>query len=356
MNTKWIVHVVLLAAIAGLVRFNAHMAAREAEARQASNRVGRLVESAERDALRVAAVSVLSGDGRRFLYGRVNGLWRCIDHHEAVADEAAISALVESILAAEGVAQTDDPARFADYGIGTPDGWRVQLHGSEVMARPDRHVIFELDVGLAVEGLDGCFVRRGDRQVVWAVDTDPRALLTASRPGDPPLLDYAVLPGAWAASGAQIQRIQIDRADGVRYQLDLRERELTPDQMQRGVPPWGWWMVRPDMPPEECHPQLATSYGVYLRRAEIADVVPRDRVATMGLELPAARVAIVSGDTTVTQLILGAVLGDGRVPMYSSFSDSVVLLDESTSRLLTPAPAELLMGAAANPWDLALRR
>ncbi|MCB9896990.1 MAG: hypothetical protein H6825_03185 [Planctomycetes bacterium] len=351
-----LIKLLLAAAAYGLWTWNADLARVEAEARQASNRVGRLVDPSERDAMRVAAVTVTSGAGQSWMYARVDGLWRCLDAGRTVADEAAIAGLVDAILRAEGVARTDDPSRFGDYGIGTPDGWTVTLHGSEVLTRPDKDVQLELAIGLPVEGLDGCFVRRADRDVVWAIDTDPRSALDEHPEGQPPLLDHGVMPAVWPGQGIRLDKIQVDRVDGVRFQLDLREEEISPDDMQRGLSPWKWWMLRPDVEAVECHPMLATAYTVFLRQCEWAEVVPPDKANTVGLELPTARVLLVTSDEKVTQLVFGAVLADGRVPMFNSFSNQVVLLDESTASLLTPSADQLLPGTPTNLWDLALHR
>ena len=356
MLARLFVKLLLVVAAYGLWTWNADLDAREAEERLASNRVGRLVEESERDAMQVAAVSVTSGTGDSYLYARVGGLWRCLDHDQAVANEGKVTSLVQAILEAEGVARSDDVERFADYGIGTPEGFEVALHGSNVMVDPERDVQFRLFVGLPVEGLDGCYVRRADRDVVWAVDTDPRALLVDHREGLPPLLDLGVLPDVWPGPGVRIDKIQVEHAGEAPYQLELREVEITPEEMQRGLSPYKWWMLRPGVEAVECHPMLSTAFTVFLRQAEWLAVVPREKANTMGLDLPAARVALATSDGNVTQLVFGAVLADGRVPMYSTFSDSVVLIDEPASRLLAPAFPMLLPGAPINPWDLALKR
>lgn len=358
---RLVVRVALVLAAVGLWQWNGALAAEREAARHQRHRIGRLVSSEERDEMLVAAVSVEHGD-ERWLYGRLGGLWRNLDHHQAAASESAISGLVDAILQGEGVVQSDDPTRFGDYGIGTPDGWRVVLHGTEVLTAPDRDALLSVDVGLPVEGLDGCFVKRSDRDVVWALDTDPYALLSSAPDGLPPLLEPTLLPASWPGARSGIRGVGIDRRwDGVRYGLDLRRDDsVTPAQLQKGASPYTWILQRPDGSEQETIPILGSAYSIYLRRARWSEVVDPRRAKELGLDLPAALVQLVPAAPAEgaapprLDLVIGSPMGDGRWPVFNTLTENLFLVEKAVIDLLVPRPELLLPGAEVNPWALAM--
>jgi len=345
--------VVLAAAIVALLAWERALVDEQSRARESSHRVGRLVGRDEREALQIAAVSVET-EGRSYLYARIDGTWRCLDHHHAVASDQAVGALVNGLLEAEGVVHSDDPRRVGDYGFDTPEMWRVRLHGSELMQRPDRHVLLTVDLGRPMEGLDGVFARRPERGDVWAIDANPRSVLDA--PGEAPLLDPGILPNFWPGPQRRLDGVVVERDDGVAYSLELRERELSAEEQQLGARPWDWFVQRPGRASERCHPILGVAYTSFLRTAEWESVLDPERLSEWGLDAPRARLQIRPSEGEPVTLVVSGAVVDGRVAVLNGSTRCAFSVPGRIADLMAPEPSALLESATTNPWDEFLGR
>ena len=330
--------------------------ARDEEALRASrSRVGHLLTPEERALGPLAAVIVETG-GTSLLYGRVQGEWRCREYHLAPADTAAIESLHQKLVGAEGTVHTSEVDEAPTYGINTPQTIRVSFCGPKVLEAPDRDVLFAFDVGKAVPGRDGAFVRRRGTKEIWAIGSNPRIELTSTvAPGLPPMLEKGVLPRSWAGWRGDLQRIFVDHeASG--YELERRLLPLDPAEMKPGELPWSW--ILDPGPNELTAGAPSQAYAYFLQQVPYLGVLPSDRFDELGLAAPRARVTLAAAEDGGAPLEahVSRARPDGTAAVWVPLTKTLYLVSEEVAGLLAPDRALFLPGREDNPWDGYLRQ
>lgn len=345
--------VVLLALCAGLHAWNARVEGNRLTARDMSRVIGRMISEPERERVEVRAISLVApGGGRTVDYALEDEIWRCLSQHRVVCRTDAVDGLVRALLEAEGVVRTDDEGRLGEFGLSPQSRLRVVLRGPGHATDRDGDVRFEVDLGHEFPDRSGCFVRRQGNPGVWAIDTNPWSSLTLSAsPDGVPLVDPAVVPRAWLSSAKRIDRIDVEKPGGGHSML-LRERELSPDELRRGVSPYRWVLRIGDGPELETDATLASSFNAFTLRAPFARVVAeappeaptevRGRVVFRGEGEPAA-------------LVLGGDDGRGGVLAWFEPLGPLFSVAPAVAELLLPDPPAVLPGTAENPWAPFLR-
>src|SRR5690606_34828974 len=133
----------------------------ETAARAVEHRIGRLVRAEERTRIAPADEPVAKGPRRfertpvavgsvgqpKFLYRPdKEGVFRCPNVFDTIADEAAIDALRKALLEAEGVVVSRDPERAREYGFDLPHTLEVSLCGPDATL-DDLDVRFTVQLG-----------------------------------------------------------------------------------------------------------------------------------------------------------------------------------------------------------------
>ena len=128
--------VLLSTVLVGLIVWDRSLAASAATERQENVSVGQLVSKEDRERItgRVAAIEV-EQDGRTWMYVPIAGQWRCAQYAFAPALESSVTSLLQGLLEAEGIVQTEDPSVFEQYGIGVPGATFVTFHGSNAVSQ-----------------------------------------------------------------------------------------------------------------------------------------------------------------------------------------------------------------------------
>lgn len=349
----FIAPLVLAGVFFALWRVDAAQASREQESRDAMRRlIGRLIPQEERDRMHVVALTVEMPPQGRWLYAKVGGRWRCLDRFRAPADADAIEGLFKSLLEAEGVEQSHDPARLADYGFAPDHAVRLLLHGPKVLVDADRDVQFRVELGKRLEDLDGGYVRRAGSSAVWSIDTDPLAVLQAPRPeGEPPLLDRNVIVHGWPGEGRRLKRIEVERA-GERFELLLEDKPasaMTEEAQRRGEPSWTWKLKRGDAT-EDAQQDVVGSWVALLFQMPWAKVLDPKTTEQAGLKSPAARVVLHCDSGDPLQLVLSAPKENGALAIANLETEALYELAPDVGPLAAPRLADVLPAAANNPW------
>ena len=343
----------VLAATVLLVLWNVHVGRAEERLRVERSRVGRLLTPEERQDVPMAAVKVELG-GRSLLYGRFEGLWRCREYHLAPADTQAIESLFQKLTEAEGVVVTSETSEAPTYGINTPETIRVYLCGRRVLEDPAGDVLFAFDIGKAIPGRDGGFVRRRGTKEIWAIDSNPRLELERPAPDLPPMLARGVVPRAWPGWRSGFQQVFVDRrASG--FELTRSEIELEPEALQAGQVPWKW-MLATETGQVEAASGPAVAYSLFLQKIPYVEVLPREERQAHGIATPAAVVTLAAAEGEPLEVILGPPRGDGRTPIWVPFTQTLYLVDDQVAELVAPDRARFAPGSEENPWDPYLRQ
>jgi hypothetical protein len=341
-----------LLALAALVAWERSLSARERAERRDSMRIGRLVSKEEREGRTLAALRVEQA-GAAHAYARVGGRWRCTTYRGALASEDRINSLLKNLFEAEGIVQTRDRAREADYGLAASEAARLEF------LEPDGKPLLSFELGRSTGDGEGAFLRRTGAAEIWSVDQDPHAELDrSSAPGLPPLHELTVVPAGWPGSARTLQRIEVERAGQPPYALELRERAVTPEEMREGASPFEWILVRggPGGPEEPCAPPLGVGYSTFLTRAPYAEVLEPALAAEMGLDRPVARVALVPAEGEPCSVVLAPSQHVDRMVVACDAAGMAYAVLPEVAELLFPAPEMLLPTAPGNPWDPWLRR
>lgn len=358
---------VLGALLAALVLWDRALVSSAQSARFESVRVGRLIPVADQERIkeRMKALEIQAG-GRTWRYLPFSGSWRCIDRFAAPADLAAMNTVVERLLAAEGVAQTSDPAKFAGYGIGSDETITVTFHGQDAARMVEGRLSFpgdallRVEVGLAIPGRDGCYARLGGAQEVWAVDASPLDLLAPALAGQPPLLDGHLVATGWppgheaAGTGRAVDQFLLERGGEV-LEFSVHQVEVTPEEMQRGAVPFEWTLHRNGVP-TPVHSILTAYYGSFLLQAPYHELVDPSTAQGQGFGADgSAAITLVPREGQALRLEISPPRPDGSSVVLNPHTQCLYSIDAETRRLLVP-PAELLdVAAANNPWDEYMR-
>ncbi|HSL85131.1 MAG TPA: DUF4340 domain-containing protein [Thermoanaerobaculia bacterium] len=295
-----------------------------------------------------------AGTGRVFLYGRREGVWLCLSHHGAVADAAAVEGVMTSLLEAEGVVQSEDPERAHHYGLDRPGMLRLSVHGPAAFSAPDADLLVAFDLGLAVPGTGGTYLRPAGSDRVWAVDAPLREWLTPPATDLPPLLDPHLVPAVWPGLRQGLAAVEVRPAGAPAYRRERRVEAPPDGELPPGAPGRDIWVVRSSGRERPAHPFQAALYTAFLTRAPYAGLLPPERAAELGLDPPAARVRLVPAAGEPLELALGAPSPEG-VAAASSISGSLLRLDPEVAELLAPPAERLLDAAGGSPWEPFLR-
>ncbi len=352
--------VVLVALLASLVVADRALDRTESERRASQVKVSRFLSEEESDELLVAAVTVSRG-GQSFLYGRTEGVWRCLDLFNTPARESSITHLLNTVRDARGVVQSQDASLASEYGFGTDDTWVLQFHGPALMSDPDRDVRLEVEVGLPRTSVDGCFIRRSGDNKTWAVDTNPRAVLDGGGPSragtgaaTAPMLEPSLVPSSFPGDGRTVVGVDVERSDGTRYALAMRTTEVTPTEAAMGSSGIRWVLVPPDGQEQSVNPVLAISYLSFLRLAPWERVLDPSRLGEYGMETPQARVVLHSNDGRSLALVMGPGDANALHAVANVTLKCAFRIEQEIAELLAPEPERLIF-PGKNPWERWLR-
>lgn len=355
--------IVLGALIAGLLFWERDLAEARDQLRVDSTQVEALVAPEDRQSIVVAMVTLDEGGGeaaggKTIQYLRSKGRWRCRQAFASLADGDRLIQLVDTLLQAEGLLQSDVPERAADYGLGTERSWLVTLHGQQALSDPDGDVLLQIEVGDSLPALDGGFVRRPGGDEVWVIDSDPRALLARdpSRSWLPPLLDSRLLPPDWPGQGARLSRVLVQKSDGTQFRLELRDREVSQERQLQGEIPYEWVIVHPDGSESSTSPDHTIAFTVFLRLATWADMLDPNRAEELVMERLTARVVLEPSSGEPVVLYFGAPDPNGTAPVVNGLTQTLHAVTGDVVELLLPDAAALVDPAAPNPWGDRLGR
>ena len=340
----------------GLALVERHLAHEATRERNARARVGRLVSEEEAASWQVRCFEVADGSGQRQLYLPYFGRWRCRTHGGAPVDTAALEALYSSLTQVQGVVQTNSPEDPTQYGIGTSSTWRVTFHGPGAQEPPHSDKIVAFDLGTPNPARGACFVRRVGESAIWLLESNPRAALDSPPvPGLPPLLAPHVIPADWPGWETGLARVRLMPRTGAGFSLEKRVPAPDASIDPRERPPHIW--VLDPGPAESLATSLqSTAYTLFLSRLPYLDVRgPREREA-LGLDQPVATLLLEAAGTEPLQLLLGAALPDGRVPLWNAETGRAYLLKGEVADLLAPPREVFVTESDANPWDPYLRQ
>src|SRR5262245_34531165 len=287
----WKSLVILAAALGGLIWWDLSLSEKEATTRQISSKVRQVLPPKDRGGKEVAALRIEEPGKRETLYLRAKDRWRCDSRFSAPGDESKIHGLLEMLSSTQGIVQSKEGTRPSEHGFGPETVIRLTLHDRKV-SRDDqtKGVIRSLEIGSSVPGANGCYARLVGSEEVVALDADLRGELVRPEGRDlPPLLDTHLIPGGWPANGS-VQRIEVSRQDGEKYQLLRREKKISPEEMKSGQFPWDWVLMR-DGKEEVCPPGPSNGFAFFLQRSPIHGVLD-PKAAAAGVETPAARIAL----------------------------------------------------------------
>jgi len=351
------IKVVLLSVTLGLLHWERNLAEDRDAQRKASTQVEPLVDLEAREGYVVAMLTLEQGGGeaaggKTYTYLRSKGRWHCRQAHSAVAKADKLVQLVDMLLQAEGLVQSDVPARASDYGLGTERSWMVSVHGPKALSDPDGDVLMKIEIGDRLAALDGAYVRRPGEGVVWAIDSDPGVLLARNlrTPWLPPLLDERLLPADWPGRGARVTGVLVEKSDRTQYRLELRDRIVPQERQLQGEIPYEWLIVQPDGSELATSPDHAIAFSVFLRLATWADVLDPKRAEQIVMNRLTARVVIESSQGESVTLFFGVADSAGTMPVVNTLTQTLQAVTAEVAELLLPTADQLTDASAPNPW------
>ncbi|HEX6884041.1 MAG TPA: DUF4340 domain-containing protein [Planctomycetota bacterium] len=326
--------------------------ARRAAEGLAAGRVGPLFTPEEAERLRKQPALRIEGGGEVHAYGRVEGRWRCLSYHEAPADARAVQELLEGVAGAEGIVHASGTEAAPAYGLNTPRTLRVSIQGPRATQDPGGDVLATLELGTSTP--QGGFVRRKGTPEIWSIASDLRAPLERRlAPGLPPLLEPAVVPQAWLASGGVVA---LTLEEGAR-RLELVRRDAPPDPESAGpgALPWRWVLLeggaelRLDV-------EAGEAFLSYVTGLPYLAVEPRTARASAGLVPPRALVTLRGREGPPLVLALGASDAAGSVALWVEASQTLFRIAPAALALLLPSRETLTAEYPEDdPWTTALR-
>ncbi len=310
-----------------------------------------LVEPAVAETWTVAAVTVSRRGTRPFLFGRQDGQWRCLTHANAWVTEGAIDQLIADLLNAQVSprGRTAEPAR---YGLTSVPELRIELHGPQVLAQPDRDVLFTLDVGDALSAQGTNFVRIPGRDGVLALELDLVERL-ASEPGQPPLIEKLLIPTAWDGRTRGVDQVLVERDGGTGIALARERLPAGPD----GEEAWRWRLERLEGGGvRDAEEGLAGLYLTFLFRVEFERLLEaRDVDPELALH-PVARIQLfATGSEPPLELALLPPLADGRRVVLQAKDRLVLEITDEVAALLAATYEHLVDIETTPAWDRWLR-
>lgn len=366
--------IVLAVVLSGLVGIDLALTASAKRARRESLSIGRLVSSEQSERLKgnIAAIELRNGEDR-WVFGQSFGTWRCHDHYRAIASSEALEQVVTQLFDAEGIIQSDDPAHAGDYGFSPGSTWHLVLHGRRAFQEREGRVefvgepLFQVDVGRSIEGQDGCYARLAGRDAVWAVDTNPRALLEPEGSAyRPPLLDPALVPAVWPGTDRRVQQIEIETASSSAMTVGLVPKALTDQERAQGVADVEWGLVRSGMRIQQANPGILNYYAAFVLIAPWAAVIgyvgdlstaEPELLETFGLDRPSGRLTITAPDGQGScVLVFGAPAQQGIRAVWNSATGQITGVTGEIAQMLLPPETWLTTDSQGNPWEEYFRR
>jgi len=339
---------------------NSAMARREAQTRPATAVLRELVPAGV-TAADIVAIELVDGAGRRVEFVReIDGLWRCIPAHGALADPARVTRLLTRTLGGGGMVRTSDPAHSARYGLDGPASTRMILHRAASGAAAeadtddgnvgadrsaDREVVLDLEIGLSLGDVDQCFVRLHGTDDIIAMEADIRRELRPDGPGGLPMIETHLLPSGWPGLNFIPRQIVILRRGEL--PLEIRREDIVDEAGE--VTGWRWFRRAGDgdfQPSQEALPMM---YIAFLSRARITGIIGPDAVGELGFENPIGRVLLGSEFTEPMELRVAAPQEWGT-PVYGSFARTVSVVSNEVARLMLPGPEIFDPLMVENPW------
>jgi hypothetical protein len=343
---------VLLGLAVGLFAWDRALLDDERAARETANRIGRLIPREAREGLEVGGLTLQSGAGAAHAYALGDdGNWRCTSLHDALCEKDRIDQLLRELLEAEGVVQAADRPREREFGFGQDATWTLGVH-----ARGAAAPAFTVEIGGAMPDPARCFARLAPRPQVWEIDVDLRKYFDLP-PGYtlPPLVDPRVVPRAWLTASKRLDRIAV-RGPGVDYALQVRERQVSEDDLKRGVRPYQWFLIEKDRE-TACPDLVAAQYTSYLFQVPFTTVADAAQVPQRGGTMePAATVSFIPEEGEPLEIRVGAPAGNGFGYLFCTFSGSLIEVRAELVNLMFPEPATLLADTQQTPWDRYLQR
>jgi hypothetical protein len=310
-------------------------------------RVAPLLPEDLREGMVPAVLGVQTPGGEPYYYGRSQGVWRCLNYRNAVASESAVQGVVASLLSAQGTLRETDPEEAWKYGLGTVRMGRAALFGPRFLQdRGRRDLIFQVDVGSAIPGRDGSFVRPSGTSEVWAVFPSLRVEgVPEGEAAMPPLLDPHVIPEAWPGRAAMWRAIAVEMLGGPSFRLELSPEAGGEDDEA----PWGW-LVTSAGGVRAAFPSAATAYNVFLRTVPHAEILDPAAAEEWGFHQPIGRIRVLPFEGEPLELTVGRSLGDEGVTLLNRTFQTAFRVDAEVASLMFPSLDLLQSPSPENPW------
>lgn len=356
--SDWIAPLALLATCGVLFRIDRSLAASEAESRDMRDRIGRLIKKDERDKIPVAAITVEIGEQEKWTYAKLEDRWRVLDATNAVADADALERLWKSFLEGEGIVQSTDRNRLAEYGFSQQNVIRVLLHGPEVQKKKDRDVRWRCELGNRIADLDGGYVRLEGSSSVWAMDSDPRSIIEGSRrAGLPPLVEGTLISRSSFQSGVAIDTVTIDAPGRPTLILKFEQVPIDPNDleaMKGGRDPYKWSATSGGVD-AAVDPKTAMAFHQVLLGAKAARLLDPGIAAARGIDIvkgvAESRITLGDGSNAALTLLVSPAAANGARAVWNTESKVLFEVDADLGALLLPQVAELAVASPENPWQ-----
>ncbi|MBK6942088.1 MAG: hypothetical protein IT453_00005 [Planctomycetes bacterium] len=335
-----LLHGLLALACFGLVRLDRALSDAEVSRRATMGRVGRLLDAGERTRLVDTRFAIVEPGGVRFEFVLRDGYWRIPAASDAIAKASAVKAVLDSVRSVEGVIRTRDADVASALGFATP----IVLE----LAAADGSPVVAVELGASFSEPAGCYARRVGTDTVFQLDEDLASLVR--RPAGSaalPLADVALVPEGWPGEGRQWKQLQVQRF-GTRFELTVREKKITDEEMRQGVSPFEWIVVSGGTTTVAAQAP-ASMYATFASRAPYAAIVERAAVAD-AIATPVAIVRHFAEPGEPLELRIGKPLPDGRVPVENSATGLVMLVSAEVAELLAPSAARLTSDTDGQEW------
>jgi hypothetical protein len=331
------------------------LARRDVRQRAEEAGVGPLFARAEAENLTKQPALRVELPGATYTYGRVEGQWRCFTLHDAPADGAALERWLAELAGAEGFVRARTVAEAPTYGINAPETIRVSIQGPRAAQVSGGDVLVTLELGHALAGGAGRFVRKKGTKEIWSVAGDLGAPLAARvAPGLPPLLAPTVVPARWLGTAGGAWRIELVRG-ATRLELARVERTHAPLDLQPGALPWHW-VLEPAGEARALDEYAAEAFVRWLENLPYVGVLPPAERAAR-LAAPLARVGLHGREGAPLELTFGAAGANGRLALWVEASATLYEVEPAVLALAVPERRTLLEASAASePWSGALER